>query len=129
MLEFSIITISTFVTILVSTTRYIATACFKKDISKVLPLFAIVYGIVLGIAGYYTPDIEMGKNLIEAVFIGISTGAAATGFNQVGKQLYKNNLIPAEAVEDPELAKIRQEMDIDIAIPDDIADSKETENE
>lgn len=130
MLEFSIITISTFVTILVSTTRYIATACFKKDISKVLPLFAIAYGIVLGIAGYYTPDIEMGKNLVEAIFIGISTGAAATGFNQVGKQLYKNTLNPAEAViKDPELVNVRQDMDINITIPEpDASESEDDEN-
>lgn len=89
MLQFSIITITTFVTMLVSTTRYIATACFRKDISRTLPLFSIIYGVGLALAGYYATNVDMGNNVIEAFFIGLSAGAAATGFNQVGKQLYK----------------------------------------
>lgn len=88
MLEFSIITLSTFVTILVSTTRYIA-SIFKKDISCYLPIFAIVYGVILSTCGYYFTDVAMGNNIIEAIFIGLSTGAGACGFNQVGKQLKK----------------------------------------
>lgn len=90
MLQFSIITITTFVTMLVSTTRFIATACFRKDISRVLPIFSITYGIILALAGYYATNVEMGNNVIEAFFIGLSAGAAATGFNQVGKQLYRD---------------------------------------
>lgn len=119
-MEFSIITISTFVTLLVSTTRYIGTACFKKDISKSLPIFAIVYGVILAVAGYYTPDIEMGKNLIEAVFLGISTGAAATGINQVGKQLNKTPVIDIDDTEESDESGIelaREEMEVDVAIP------------
>ena len=48
------------------------------------------FGLILGIAGYYTPNVDMGRNLIEAIFIGLSAGAAATGINQVGKQLDKD---------------------------------------
>lgn len=92
MLEFSIITLSTFVTILVSTTRYIATI-FKKDVSYYLPIFAIVYGILLAVCGYYFTNVAMGNNIIEAVFIGLSSGAGACGINQVGKQLYKKELL------------------------------------
>ena len=114
MLEFSIITISTFVTVLVSTTRYIASACFNKDVSRVLPIFAIIYGVALAVAGYYMPNVEMGKNVIEAVFIGLSTGAAATGFNQVGKQLYKTT----STTTDEDLTQVRSEMDIDVPIPE-----------
>lgn len=91
MLEFSIITISSFVTMLDSITRYIGKFCFKKDIGKVLPIFSILYGIALGVCGFYTPNVEMGANLIEAIFIGLSAGAAATGINQVGKQLNKGD--------------------------------------
>ena len=88
MLEFSIITLSTFVTILVSTTRYIA-SIFKRDISYYLPIFAIIYGVILAVCGYYFTNVDMGNNIIEAIFIGISTGAGACGINQVGKQLNK----------------------------------------
>ena len=91
MLEFSIITIGSFVTMLVSITRYIGKFCFKKDIGRILPIFSILYGVALGICGFYTPNVEMGANLIEAVFIGLSAGAAATGINQVGKQLNKKD--------------------------------------
>lgn len=99
MLEFSIISLSTFVTILVSTTRYIA-SIFKKDISYYLPIFAIFYGIILAVCGYYFTNVEMGNNIIEAVFIGISSGAGACGINQVGKQLNKkgnssNEVVPS----------------------------------
>ena len=89
MLEFSIITIGSFVTMLDSITKYIGKFCFKKDISRAIPIFSIIYGVALGICGFYTPSVEMGSNLIEAVFIGLSAGAAATGINQVGKQLNK----------------------------------------
>ena len=91
MLQFSILTIGTFVTLLDSISIFIGKACFKKDIKKIIPIFSIVFGIILGIAGYYTPNVDMGGNLIEAVFIGLSAGAAATGINQVGKQLGKDD--------------------------------------
>lgn len=91
MLQFSILTIGTFVTLLDSITIFIGKACFKKDIKKIIPIFSLIFGLILGIAGYYTPNVEMGTNLIEAVFIGLSAGAAATGINQVGKQLGKSD--------------------------------------
>lgn len=91
MLQFSILTIGTFVTMLDSISIYIGKACFKKDIKKIVPILSLVFGLALGIAGYYTPNVDMGGNLIEAVFIGLSAGAAATGVNQVGKQLGKND--------------------------------------
>jgi hypothetical protein len=49
----------------------------------------VVYGIILGIIGYYLPDANMGSNLVEAIFIGISAGSASTGIHQIGKQLTK----------------------------------------
>lgn len=89
MLEFSIITISTFVTMLNEGLKYFADLVFKKDISRYIPIFSVIFGIILGIAGYYIPTVDMGNNIVEAFFIGISAGSAATGVNQIGKQLYK----------------------------------------
>lgn len=91
MLEFSIVTISSFVGVLNEIVKYISKSVFKKDISKYIPLFSIGFGIILGVAGYYIPKVEMGSNIIEAIFIGIAAGSAATGFHQVGKQLGKND--------------------------------------
>jgi hypothetical protein len=90
MLEFSILTIGSFVTLLDSITIYIGQTCFKKNIRRIIPIFSLVYGLTLGIAGYFTPNVAMGANIIEAIFIGLSAGAAATGVNQVGKQLGKS---------------------------------------
>ena len=92
MLEFSIISISTFVTILNEVVKYMADTMFKKDIKRYIPMFSIVFGIVLGIIGFYIPNVEMGNNIVEAIFIGIAAGSAATGVNQIGKQLYKKDI-------------------------------------
>ena len=110
MLEFSIITIGSFVTMLDSITKYIGKFCFKKDISRAIPIFSIIYGVTLGICGFYTPSVEMGKNLIEAVFIGLSAGAAATGINQVGKQLNKKEDVgtPIDQWTDEDWARARE---------------------
>ena len=92
MLEFSIISISTFVTVLNEVVKYIADTMFKKDIKRYIPMFSIIFGIVLGIIGFYIPNVEMGNNIVEAIFIGIAAGSAATGVNQIGKQLYKKDI-------------------------------------
>ena len=91
MLEFSIISISTFVTVLNEVVKYIADTMFKKDIKRYIPMFSIIFGIILGIIGFYIPTVEMGNNIVEAIFIGIAAGSAATGFNQIGKQLNKKD--------------------------------------
>jgi hypothetical protein len=93
MLQFSILTIGTFVTMLDSISIFIGKACFKKDIKRIVPILSLTFGLILGIAGYYTPNVDMGRNLIEAIFIGLSAGAAATGINQVGKQLDKDTVL------------------------------------
>lgn len=93
MLEFSIFTIVTFVTILNDLVKYFSRTIFNKDIKKYIPLFSILFGIILSIMGYFMKDVEMGNNILEAIFIGISAGSSATGLNQVGKQLDKNTNI------------------------------------
>jgi hypothetical protein len=91
MLEFSIITITAFVSILDTTLILIMKNFCKGDFKRFIPIFSIIFGIGLGIAGYYTENVEMGNNLVEAIFIGLSAGAAATGIDQVSKQLSKND--------------------------------------
>lgn len=132
MLQFSILTIGTFVTMLDSISIYIGKACFKKDIKKIVPILSLVFGLALGIAGYYTPNVDMGGNLIEAVFIGLSAGAAATGVNQVGKQLGKNDDMSSiilylkkflDSIEVPE------DINNDIPCDGDVEDTPETIDE
>lgn len=84
--NFSILTISPFVGVLNEATKSIA-KCFKKDISRYIPIFSLVYGVILGIAGYYIPDLDFGNNLVEAIFAGLVGGGAATGVHQTFHQL------------------------------------------
>ena len=111
MLEFSIVTISVFVSTLNEITKAIVKGVFKKEINKFIPLFSIAYGIALAITAFYTGIENFGNNLIEAIFIGLSSGAAAVGYHQVGKQLLK-----------PTTASTQQTSDIeqieDVTIPD-----------
>lgn len=124
MLELSIVSISSFVTFLDTVTIVIGRQCFKKDINRFIPIFSLVYGLALGIAGYYTPNIDMGSNLIEAIFIGLSAGAAATGINQVGKQLSKDDTTSSV------LLKVQNYLAslIDI-VDEEVEDDSEEENE
>lgn len=87
-LEFSIVTITAFVAALNEVTKLIF-RCVNKNVDRFIPIFSLVFGVALGVWGYYIPDVDMGKNIIEAVFIGLSAGAAATGCHQVYKQLSK----------------------------------------
>ena len=91
MLEFSIATIGEFVATLNELTKYITKTYIKKDISRYIPLFSLLYGLILGISGFFIPSVEMGSNIVEAIFIGLSAGAASTGIHQVYKQQTKSN--------------------------------------
>lgn len=84
--NFSILTISPFVGVLNEATKSIA-KCFKKDINRYIPIFSLVYGVLLGIAGYYIPDLNFGNNLVEAIFAGLVGGGAATGVHQTFHQI------------------------------------------
>ena len=84
--NFSILTISPFVGILNEATKSIA-KCFKKDINRYIPIFSLVYGVILGIAGYYIPGLDFGHNLVEAIFAGLVGGGAATGVHQTFHQI------------------------------------------
>ncbi len=91
MLEFSIATISTFVGLLNQITKFISKTYIKKDISKYIPICSLVYGTVLGIIGYLIPNVTMGNNIVEAIFVGLSAGAASTGIHQIYKQQTKDD--------------------------------------
>ena len=84
--NFSILTISPFVGILNEATKSIA-KCFKKDINRYIPIFSLVYGVILGIVGYYIPGLDFGDNLVEAIFAGLVGGGAATGVHQTFHQI------------------------------------------
>ena len=57
--------------------------------NKWLPVICGVIGGVLGIAGMYIKSDFPASDYINAVAVGIVSGLAATGANQIGKQLTK----------------------------------------
>ena len=91
MVEFSIATIGVFVGLFNELVKFIATTYFKKDINKFIPLISIGFGLILGIVGYFIPEVKMGGNIVEAIVVGIASGASAVGVHQIGKQLTKTN--------------------------------------
>lgn len=87
-MEFSIITVSAFVATLNEITKAIAKDVFNKSANRFIPLFSIGYGLALGLIAWFAKIPGFGTNAIEAAFIGLSSGAAATGYHQIGKQLW-----------------------------------------
>ncbi len=57
---------------------------------KIIPLIAMGSGMLLGILGYFvSPETIPSSNILGAIFIGGCNGLAATGANQIFKQLKK----------------------------------------
>lgn len=129
MLEFSIVTISVFVSTLNEITKALVKGIFKKEINKFIPLFSIAYGIGLAIIAFYTGIENFGNNLVEAMFIGLSSGAAATGYHQVGKQLFKTENQPTatETTEEPVVEDVAIEEDPSVEDVSAEEESKEVE--
>lgn len=57
--------------------------------NKWLPVICGVVGAILGVAGMYTMPDFPARDFINAAAIGIVSGLAATGVDQVHKQLSK----------------------------------------
>ena len=89
--EFSALSVSAFVGVLNEITKFISTNVFKKDISRFIPIFSFVYGLTLGLIAWFTHIQGFGDNVIDAAFIGLTAGGAATGYHQIGKQLMKKD--------------------------------------
>lgn len=89
-LNFSIATIATFVGILDQITKNLFKLYGKKEWDKYIPICSLVFGLALGISGYFIPNVAMGNNIIEAIFIGLSAGAASTGIHQIYHQQIKD---------------------------------------
>lgn len=64
-----------------------------KDVTivedKWIPVIVGVTGMILGVVGLYVMPDFPAKDVINAAAIGIVSGLAATGINQIGKQLQK----------------------------------------
>ena len=60
---------------------------WEKLDNKFVPVICGFVGAILGVAGMYTMPDFPAKDILNAVAIGIVSGLASTGANQVKKQL------------------------------------------
>lgn len=69
---------------------YLAAECIKATAldNKWLPVVCGALGGALGVVGMFIMPEFPGGDYITAVAIGIVSGLAATGANQIGKQLF-----------------------------------------
>lgn len=70
---------------------YLITETFKLFIKKkYLPVISGLTGAILGVIAYLlAPSLIENTNILTAISIGIVSGLAATGSNQIFKQLKK----------------------------------------
>lgn len=128
MLEFTVVTISVFVSTLNEITKTLVKGIFHKEINRFIPIFSILYGIGLSILAFYTGIENFGNNLIEAMFIGLSSGAAAVGYHQVGKQLFKESSTTSDETNtDEPVAEISDVEDVDVSDAEDVS-TEDVEN-
>ena len=57
---------------------------------KYIPLIVGVCGGLLGILGFSIIPAFPADNILDAIAVGIASGLSATGANQIGKQLAKD---------------------------------------
>lgn len=64
----------------------------KESLIRLIPVFAVLLGVILGIVAFYAVnEIIPADNVLTAILIGGASGLAATGTNQIFKQLNKDN--------------------------------------
>ena len=70
---------------------YLITEVFKLLVKKkYLPVISGLTGAILGVVAYFiTPTLIENTNILTSISIGIVSGLAATGSNQVFKQIQK----------------------------------------
>jgi len=62
----------------------------KEKWIRIIPVIAALLGVVLGVIAFYAvPEVIAADNLLTAMLIGGASGLAATGTNQIFKQLFK----------------------------------------
>lgn len=60
---------------------------WEKLDNKFIPVICGLVGAVLGVVGLHTMADFPAKDILSAVAVGIVSGIASTGANQIGKQL------------------------------------------
>lgn len=70
-----------------------AVKAFPKIEDKFIPVIVGVVGGILGVVGMYVMPDFPAKDVLNAVAVGIASGLASTGANQVYKQLTTKEVV------------------------------------
>jgi len=92
-MDYAFITVPVITSIVYAIIDIIKTATNNNEkFLKFVPLIACVLGIICGVICFYcVPGVLETTNVFVAIVIGAASGLAATGTNQVIKQLTKND--------------------------------------
>lgn len=92
-MDYTFITVPVITSIVYAIIDIVKTATNNNEkLLKFVPLVACALGIICGVIGFYcVPGVLDTANVFVAIVIGGASGLAATGTNQVIKQLTKTN--------------------------------------
>ena len=63
----------------------------KENYIRLIPVIAVILGACIGIVAFYCfPGVVAADNVLTAILIGGASGLAATGTNQIFKQMKKD---------------------------------------
>ena len=69
-----------------------ACKAIDKIADKFIPVIVGVVGAILGVVGMYTMPEFPAQDILNAIAVGIASGLASTGVNQIVKQLRQENV-------------------------------------
>lgn len=88
----TIASVPAIVTVVAALIQFYKLFAKKEILMKIIPMLAGVLGVICGVVVFYLmPDIIPTDNLFVAMIIGGASGLAATGSNQILKQLTKED--------------------------------------
>lgn len=62
----------------------------NENFKRFIPIFSTLLGILIAVLIYFAfPSLKIAENILYAIGVGGVSGLAATGSNQIFKQLYK----------------------------------------
>ena len=92
-MDYTFITVPVITSIVYAVIDILKTATNKSEkFLRFVPLIACTLGVLFGVIAFYcVPDVLDTTNVFVAIVIGAASGLAATGTNQVVKQLKKTD--------------------------------------
>ena len=101
-MDYTFITVPVITSIVYAVIDILKTATNKSEkFLRFVPLIACTLGILFGVLAFYcVPDVLDTTNVFVAIVIGAASGLAATGTNQVVKQLKKTEKNKDESEEE-----------------------------